>query len=185
MAAAYLTVNQVYYDDGLRSVKQLLLSLLYFRKSVWQVERLQLPAACSRHRAGEEELEEERPWPSDAGGLLLHVQHREVPGSQLSTVAQHGGRSAKVLHYPPFICMFRFWFASSFFAHFLISRKILSDNLPVTSQYVCISYVFSVQKVPAAARGTSGASVRGRGSRGLDSTTKHLAQHQAESLFLL
>lgn len=53
-----------------------------------------LPAACSRHGAGEEELEEERLWPSHAGGFLLHIPHREVSGRQLSIVIQHGSRSA-------------------------------------------------------------------------------------------
>lgn len=64
-----------------------------------QLEQSRLPAACSGHSVGEEELEEERLWLSDAGGFLLHVPLRRVSRSQLSTITQHGGRSEKVSVY--------------------------------------------------------------------------------------
>lgn len=64
-----------------------------------QLEQSGLPAACSGHSVGEEELQEERLWPSDAGGFLLHVPLRRVSGSQLSTITQHGGRSENVSIY--------------------------------------------------------------------------------------
>ncbi len=69
---------------------------LHSRQPVFQLEQSELPAACSGHGAGEEELEEERPWPSDAGGFLLLVLHRKVSGCQFSVITQHGGRSADV-----------------------------------------------------------------------------------------
>lgn len=59
-----------------------------------QLERSLLPAVCPGHSAGEEQLEEERPRLSHAARFLLLVFHRGVPGSQLSIITQHGGRSA-------------------------------------------------------------------------------------------
>jgi len=67
---------------------------------VRRLERSLLPAAGSGHGAGEEELEEEGPRPSDAGGLLRLVPRGAVPGSQLSTLTRHGGRSATLLFSP-------------------------------------------------------------------------------------
>ena len=64
-----------------------------------QLEQLLLPAARPGHGAGEEELQEERLWPSDPGGFLLLVLHRGVSGSQLSYITQYGSRSDEVLFF--------------------------------------------------------------------------------------
>ena len=71
------------------------------RQPVWQLERPLLPAACSGHGAGEEQLQEERLWASDAARFLLLVLQGDVSGDQLSVITEHGGRSAKVLLYAP------------------------------------------------------------------------------------
>lgn len=71
---------------------------LYFRQPVWQLDQSELLTASSGHSDGEEELQEERIWSSDAGGFLLHIPRREVSGCQHSIITQHGCRSAIVLH---------------------------------------------------------------------------------------
>lgn len=99
---------------------------------MWQLEQSSLPAACSGHSAGEGELEEERLWPSHAGGFLLLVLHRGVYGSQLSIITQHGGRSAKVLPHPPhkvhFFLFIYIHSLPSLFPFILIWRIILLDD---------------------------------------------------------
>ncbi|TKS72937.1 hypothetical protein D9C73_007014 [Collichthys lucidus] len=67
------------------------------RQPVRQLDGSGLPAAGSGHGAGEEELQEARLRPSDAGGFLLLVLQREVSGSQLSVITEHGSRSATML----------------------------------------------------------------------------------------
>lgn len=79
--------------------------VLFFRQPVWQLDQSELPAASSGHSDGEEELQEERIWSSDAGGFLLHIPYREVSGSQHSIITQHGCRSAIVLHYSALITL--------------------------------------------------------------------------------
>lgn len=69
-----------------------------FRQPVPQLGWSQLPTACPGHDAGEEELQEERLRPPDAGGFLLHVLCGEISGNQLTVISQHGSRSAEVLH---------------------------------------------------------------------------------------
>lgn len=63
------------------------------RESMLQLEQPWLPFACAGHSFGEEELEEERLWPSDAGGFLLHIPVGRIYRGQHSAIAQHGGRS--------------------------------------------------------------------------------------------
>lgn len=69
------------------------------RKSVFQLGQPWLPVACAGHSLGEEEVEEERLWPPDAGGFLLYVPVRRVYRHQYSDIAKYGGRSEKPLHF--------------------------------------------------------------------------------------
>ncbi|XP_062245731.1 protein FAM169B isoform X2 [Platichthys flesus] len=55
-------------------------------------------------------------------------------------------------------------------------------GVPGTQRSAVTQHGGSVQEVPAAARGSPGASVRGGGSGRLGSTPKHLAQHPARTL---
>lgn len=114
-------MDWVSHCDGLRSLKQYFFCCFYLRQPVWQLERSLLPAACPGHSAGEEELEEERLWPSNAEGFVLLVLHRGVSGSQFSTITQHGGRSAKILLYPDKANIFVYLLPNSFPSFFIFA----------------------------------------------------------------
>lgn len=130
------------------------------RKSVFQLGRPWLPVASAGHSLGEEELEETRLWPPDAGGFLLHVPVRRIYRRQYSDIAEYGGRSEKLLHFLVFTLFIYFIISEGKFKkHLEWITKRISHFLHSTKQQtiaccVCVKYAasssWSVQNIVTA-----------------------------------